>query len=276
MKNLLNEEYFHIGTNEILKELWVNIQTDQIYENCLISYGGLFTSHQNKFTLSDWISYKIDCNNYDVLEFMYSLKSILIKYKEDSKFLSIRTENDYKNLKDSGFIKILKKPIIIYKYLSPDIYTEVLDYEKISSHYDLLYIDPYSHKFLNPFSVNTMYALNSECIDYYRKLEVDYDNHKILEISDKTYIKEPSNEYTELVNYIRSLFHIINSNSYEEFIYKLSNAKNTIEKDILDNGYGNLPFLHSTKINKEKLVNVILRNIYREKYIEEQKRLLKK
>lgn len=276
MNKLLEEEYFHIGTDRIYKELWLNIQMEQIHDSCLISYGGLFTSHQNKYTLSDWISYKLDCNNPEFLNYMYSLKSILIKFKEHSKFLSVNTENDYKNLKDSGFVKTLEKPITVYKYFSPDIYKEVLDYEKIAEFYDLLYINPYAHEYLRPFSINTMYALNPDCIDYYKQLEVDYENHTILNESKPMYIEEPSKEYYKLLNYIRNLFPNIVAPTYEEYLYKLSKIKNSIIEEITENESIDFSFLNSTEINKEELINIIIRNIYKEKYLEAQKRLLKK
>lgn len=274
MNKLLEEEYFHIGTDKILKELWINIQMEQIHNSCLIPYGGLFTSHQNKYTLSDWLSYKMDCNNNDVLNYMYSLKSILIKYKCDTKLLTINTENDYRNLKDSGFVKTLDKPIIVYKYLSPEIYKEVIDYEKVSEHYDLLYINPYAHKNLNPFSIRTMYALNPNCIDYFKQLKVDYENCKILSTSNKMYIEEPSNEYYKLVDYIRSLFPDIESVSYNEYIAKLNIVKNNIEFDLSSTNYSSIPYRNNICISN--IVNVIIRNVFRENYLKEQKRLLKK
>ena len=65
----------------------------------------------------------------------------LIKFKEDTRFLRIKTKEDFNNLKQSGFITQLENPIVLrgdYDYIYIH---ELLDYEKISEHYDLIYIE---------------------------------------------------------------------------------------------------------------------------------------
>ena len=96
MSKLLSNEYFHLGTDEIYKELWENIQTNQISNLFTKPCGGLWTSPINPYTLCDWIGYKIDETSQDELEIIKYLKSSLVKFKEDCKFISIENSNDYK------------------------------------------------------------------------------------------------------------------------------------------------------------------------------------
>lgn len=269
MNELLNEEYFHLGTDKILKELWLYPQMDQLYNIILKPYGGLWTSHQNKYSLSDWISYKEDINNNDELEYMQSLKSCLIKFKKDSNFISIQTNNDYKNLKDSGFVKTLNKPIIINKWYYEEEIHEIIDYEKLCLYYDLLYVNEHAHKVLRNYSVRTMYALNPECIEYYRPIVTDFEDYKIIKIGNKTHINEPNKEYYNLYNNIKNLFSIINDSDYNSYINKLYNESKRIINDLNENKY-------NIKNYDSKIVDTIVRNIYREKYLEKKKILLKK
>ena len=116
MDKLLKDEYYHLGTNIILKELWLYPQMPQIHKKYIKPIGGLWTSQQNDHTLCDWIGYKEESIEPFDKELINHLNSSLIKFKEDSKLIKIENNNDYKNLKDSGFVKILKEPLIINKY----------------------------------------------------------------------------------------------------------------------------------------------------------------
>ena len=271
MKKLLQDEFYHYGCDKILKELWLYPQMDQIYTNYIKPYGGLWTSHQNKYTLSDWISYKEDVDNFDQIESLYYLNSCLIKFKENSKLLSIENENDYKNLKDSGFVKILDKPIIIDKWYYKKCINELLNYEKICEYYELLYINNTAHSNLYNFSIRTMYALTPNSIEYYKPIKVDYENHKIIEIKDKQFISEPNDNYYKFIQFVKTLFKDINENNYDLYIEELYNEMNDIIK-YLKNNVESYKF---NDINNLYLIETVVRNIYREKYLLKQKVLHK-
>lgn len=270
MNTLLNEEFIHIGTDTIKKELWLYPQMDQIYKDYIKPYGGLWTSHQNEYSICDWIEYKEEEN---LLEEINHLKSCLIKFKENSKLLIINTNNDYINLKDSGFIKTLSTPIILDKWYYKLIINELIDYEKISNFYDLLYVNDNAHKNLRNYSIKTMYALKPECIDYFTPITIDYNNHKILDIKNKIYIEEPNKEYFLLINYVKELFNTIHNDNYEIYIKELYNESKRIIKYLKEN----INLIKINQIsNKNLLIETVVRNIYREKYLEKQKTLIKK
>ena len=270
MNQLLNEEYVHIGTNTISKELWLYPQMDQIYKDYIKPYGGLWTSHKNKDTVCDWIEYKEEENKLEEIE---NLKSSLIKFKENSKLLIINNTNDYNNLKVSGFIKKLSTPIIIDKWYYKLIINELIDYEKISLFYDLLYVNDTAHENLRNYSIKTMYALKPDCIDYYKPLIIDYNNHKILKKLNKIYIEEPTKEYILFITYVKTLFKNINDDSYEIYIKELYNESKRIIKYLKEN----INLIKINQIsNKNLLIETVVKNIYREKYLEKQKTLIKK
>ena len=67
------------------------------------------------------------------------------------------------------------------------------------------------------------------------------------------------------------MFYEIKSNNYDEYINELIKLK----KHIIDNisEEKNIPYLNNTSINKYLLIQTIVKNIYREKYLEKQKKL---
>lgn len=272
MSKLLNEEYHNLGTNDIKKELWLNVQMDQLYKNYIKPYGGLWTSHLNNYSISDWISYKKEKNDLDELDSIRYLNSCLVKFKKDSKFISLENNNDYKNLKDSGFVYKLDTPLKLNTWYTKTI-DELIDYEKISNYYDLIYINPISNTTLSNYSINTMYALNPSCIEYYKPITIDIDKNKILTIGTKKNIKEPTKEYYDLINTIKIMFQkqIICTN-YNEYINKLYELSKSIEQTLL-NDIDNIDY---PILDKKRLINIIIRNIYREEYLKTKKLLLKK
>lgn len=274
MEKLLNDEYYHLGAKNFYKELWLYPQMEQIYTNYIKPLGGIWTSHTNPFTLSDWIGYKEETENFNI-EYLNYIDSSLIKFKNNSKLLKIENGIDYKNLKDSGFIKILETPIKIQKWYSDLLIDEIIDYEKICEFYDLMYVTDFAHKNLSNFSVRTMFALNPNCIEYYKPLTVNYEKHKILNVGKKKFIKEPDISYYKLVDYIRNLYPHINEKDYNTYINILIKETKNIENNLIEN-INNINLSIPNTINKLEVIKTILRNIYREQYLNKQKILLKK
>lgn len=274
MGKLLQEEFFHLGTDKIFIEQWLNIQMDQIYKNCIKPYGGLWTSHQNPFSLCDWLEHKQQIEPFNRFDY-YFISSCLIKFKENAKLLQINNENDYKNLKESGYIITLKDPIILDKGYYKKVLNELLDYEKISDFYDLLYVNNQVDVSLQNYSVKTMLALNPNSIEYYKPLVVDYENNRIIETKKKEYIKKPDDSFYKFIDYVRSLFYDIDESTYDEYIKKLySLTKNIIKK--INSEINNMNLNLPNYIDINQLIDSAVKNMYREKYRDTQKRLIKK
>lgn len=275
MEKLLQEEFFHFGSNKILKELWLDIQTCQVGSNYIKPYGGIWTSHSNNYTLCDWLEYKEnkDPMNFDV--YVGQRPSCLIKFKDNSKLLKIENDLDFKNLKDSGYTKKLRNPIEINRYT---FYTttidEIIDYDKIATDFDLLYVSNIYNDYFRNYSVVSMLGLNPESIEYYKSVEADYINHQIIKIGEKEYITEPCQEYYDLVNKIKLLFSKIEYTNYDEYIKKLSIMKKELEEKTIEMiRTSNVKSLQN--IDMLLIAKTILGNIYKEKYTEVQKKLLK-
>lgn len=261
MSLLLDDEYFHFGTDILYKELWGKIQ--MIHKsNYTKPIGGLWTSPVNSYYLCDWLRYREFRDRYNFDLFVANQKSSLVKFKSDAKLLNISTENDFKNLKDSGFVTTLDEPIKLYTCDKP-IY-ELPDYEKISEYYDLMYVDYFVHECFTQYCVNTMLAINSSAVEYYKSLDVDYLNHTINSISEKKYIIEPNKEYYEFLKYVRELLGSIDARSYDEFIEKLNKLKRSIIEDLEKNfDFSKLNLPKGIDINK--FVIATSNNIFSEK-----------
>lgn len=275
MEKLLQQEFFHFGSNKILKELWLNIQTCQSGTNYIKPYGGIWTSHINSYNICDWLAYKEEKDpiNFDI--YVGQKTSCLVKFKDDSKLLKIENNNDFKNLKDSGYTKKLETPIEINRYTYYTItIDETIDYDKIANEYDLLYVSNIYEDYFRNYSIVSMLGLNPDSIEYYKSVEADYLNHQIIKIGEKQYITEPSHDYYDLVNKVRLLFTTINSQNYSDFIEKLSKMKKELEEKTIEiiraSNIKSLQDFHELLIAK-----TILGNIYKEKYTEAQKKLVK-
>ena len=267
MKDLLKKEYLHLGTDHIYKELWQNIQMDQLYQLSK-PYGGLWTSHtrfQNN-RLCDWIDYLAD-DEYELERLKYQ-KSCLVKFKENIRFLEIKNNNDFKNLEESGLIKKVTTKLEDLNYTV----RKMPNYEKISELYDLLYIDFDAHPSLKNYCFNTMLALNPEAIEYYAPVSIDIDAQKITKREEKKKITEPDQKYYELVKHLNNTFKDIEFNgNYQEYILKLNSFKN----DLLNVLKTDIKGKYLDDVNTNILIDTIIQNLYREKYLEKQKILLK-
>lgn len=266
MEKLLEREYFHFGTDNIYKELWMNLQMRKLNSSYTKPIGGLWASNLDKYYISDWLRYVEMKEPYNFDMIVGTKPSCIIKFNENSKFLKIENENDYKNLKDSGFIINLEKPLIINQNYMPTTITEIPDYEKIAEHYDLMYINVFLNECFKQYRVDTMLAINPESIEYYKSIDAYYPAHEILSISDKKQIIEPNKEYYEFLKYVRTLFTKIEATTYEEFIDKLNKLKESII-DYLKENYDLEKLKLNPIINPNKVIKTAVENIYKENYI---------
>ena len=107
---LNNNEYIHIGTNKIYKELWQNIRTEQTYNNFVKPYGGLYCSNKSE-NICDWLNY-LNIENKDFYNYAFSRPACIVKLKDNSKILYIENKNDLDYLKDNNLM-IDKKIILL-------------------------------------------------------------------------------------------------------------------------------------------------------------------
>lgn len=267
METILDKEYFHFGTKDIRKELWLNLYMQRKYTNYSKPLGGLWCSKQNEYTLSEWLMYIEDLSetregyNYD--DYVHGKDSSLVKFKPTSKLLEIKNSNDFKNLEDSGYMKTLKEPISIYNRIDYMYIYKIPDYEKIKTIYDLLYINSYADKSLYQYSVDTLLAINPNSIEYFKPLICDYTNKKIISIGDKQNIKEMNSSYLVLLKYIKELVK-------KEFNDDLYVMRNKLFKLLLNDK--NITNLIPNNIDKSHALGVAITNSYNE--LQDEKKLI--
>lgn len=261
MSSLLDQEYFHAGSSYIREELWENLQLDQFHPDYIKPYGGLWTSRSRMDIgrISDWVDYLEDDEPLLFLNISY-LKGCLVKFCDDAKFLEIQDKNDFQNLKDSGFtIKNVAG------------YPEILDYEKLSEIYDLLYISPFAHPSLRNYCIRTMLALKSSAIEYYRDVSADYPPRHIVKVGDPKPIPPVSSEYLKLkAKIIRQFQEGFSYKSYDDYLLQLNQYKKWFFANFkASNPNIKLP----NEVWKHDAVETILENLYHEKYLEKKRTL---
>lgn len=262
MENMLDKEYFHFGTDNIRRELWLDLYMQNNYTNYSKPLGGLWCSPINNYNFCDWLIYKEEEMPYDYDTYVSNRKSCLVKFKDNKKLLAINTKNDFKNLKDSGMTITLDTPIRIFKIYDYIYIKELPDYEKINSYYDLLYISPFADETLYQYSVNTMLALKIDSIEYYKPIDCDYYSKKIDSIGEKHFIKGLSNDYIKLLKYLKELLtnYSISSFNKNELLKKLlcdEYVKSLLPNDIDNEHMLGVAIINSfNKIQNEKKLNL--------------------
>ena len=173
-----------------------------------IPYGDFWACPNNNIegSISDRTDYILENQDGKFLRYNEN-KGCLFNLKETASILYLLTDDD---------VKIAKEKFSNGKYI---------DYEKISSAYDALYVNPYSFSYIlrqNEFyswNVRSLVVFNLDCIEEYVPFEFEIIKNEgafIKKIGTPQNIKSlPSNYY-----YIRSI------------IYKLLKIK--MEKQIID------------------------------------------
>lgn len=195
MENLLEKTYIHIGTDQIQKDLWYDVQNQDSKP-----IGGLWTSPYIKECVCDWLEYVGEHPECFLRESM--TKGCMIYFDPYAKLLNIRNKSK-----------------------------EDLDFEEISKHYDLFYVHPEINKDFSNWSVRTMYVLNPEVIKRYIPLEIEstkispyHIHYSIKKMGEFKQIEE----YSDVYHQIFSIF----MNKYKN-ILSLKN-KTEIKKNILE------------------------------------------
>lgn len=260
MEELLKKEYMHWGTNNLKEELWLDISHDRFHSNNIKPRGGLWCSRFD-YGLGDWIDY-IKRNNCEWDEFLGRKKCCLVKFKENARLARIETKEDYLHLYDLGYIKDLSEPeTITINHRKAEIkYT--LDYDKLRKDFDLIYINPYLSPELELYRVHSILVFNSNAIEYYKPVEVDYYDEEIITEEDKKYIEKPNEDYYKFLNYIKNLFNNLNYN--DNFLDDLIKFKNELIAYLKEH-FNELGYNIGNDVDINLLIENTINNIYYKK-----------
>ena len=272
MKDLSKEEFFHVGTNNIKRELWEDEQMLIDVPGYAKSIGGFWTSMMNPYSVCDWLEFEQgqDCysNKYDS---HIITDSCIVKLKDDAKVLTIFSREDFDNARKNGLTTHLDKPMEHFNYYETVYFDEILDYDRIAENYEAILINPNTHESLYPHSVITLYITNPDAILYYKPATVDLDNMKITEVGEKKTINALDNNYYKAFSIIESYFPNITCDSYEEYIEKLCEIRKKIESMVCRDE--NLKRYFKKDIDTYRALRTIVSNIVAKKYKEKKKEL---
>ena len=260
MEEVLKREYIHWGTDNLKEELWLNISHDRFHSNNVKPRGGLWCSRFG-FGLGDWIDY-IKRNNYMWDEFLGRKKCCLVKFKENARLAKIDTKEDYLRLYELGYIKDLSETeTITINHRKAEIrYT--LDYDKLCKDFDLIYINPYLSNELELYRVPSILVFNSNAIEYYKPIQVDYYDEEIIEEGEKKFIQKPNEDYYKFINYINEIFNKLNYS--DNFLEELELLKDKLSECIKEN-FSELGFNIGNEVDINLLIENTISNIYYKK-----------
>ena len=268
MNNLLDEEYMHIGTNRISRELWKDEQSVLDYNDYAKPIGGLWTSPINSYTICDWMEYETEQDNFPVkYDCTYLNDACIVKVKNNAKLLTIKTKEDFDKLDDMKLLIHLDKPIKFYYYYDYLEFDKMPNYDKIAERYDVIYINPYVDTSLYKHSVITLLILNPDVIEYYKPVVLNLEKMEIHNAGEKSYLEEVSADYKELVKKIEGLFTDINTNDYKIYIEKLYEMKRQVEMLAFKKHYKNMD---------NNVIHTIIENEVAKRYKAKRKELLLK
>lgn len=260
MEELLKQEYIHWGTSELKEELWLNLSHDRFHSNNVKPRGGLWCSRFN-FGLGDWIDY-IKRNNYMWDEFLGRKTCCLVKFKENARFAKIETKEDYLKLYELGYINDLSESEMITINHKKTEVKYTLDYDKLCKDFDLIYLNPYLSNELALYRVPSVLVFNSNAIEYYKPIQVDYYNEEIINVGEKKYIQKPNEDYYKFVNYISETF---NSLDYsDKFLDDLVKFKDDLISYVKEH-FSEFGFHIGNDVDTNLLIENTINNIYYKK-----------
>ena len=234
METLTKNEYLHNGNSIIYKELWNKLYMNPLNHKYVKPIGGFWSTKYYE-SFSEWMDFLY----YSRPEMYWQAKyknNLIFKLNDETKILKLEDKNDYKNLKDSGFTKKLDRPIEMPNYFNYDTIYEIPDYYKIEELYDAIYVNPGADISLKTFAVNTMLVTNPNAIDYFKTIDLTFEEDQDVHISymtvnsigKKQKIKEVTEKYNKLVELIKKDFikHLAQATNEEELISILEHLKN--------------------------------------------------
>ena len=155
-------KYLTVGTNEITRELFRNIEDTDA--SSMKPRGGLWlTKYENEY-YNEWIDYLLE----DSVTFYYKSKGSSI-WEQPCSLVTLNESANILKLADNDTLNLLKK-----KYYLDD---DKFSYQALSRNYDGVYVDMYNllhdtdlktRDRLYKFGVNSLVLFNLDCIDYYQ------------------------------------------------------------------------------------------------------------
>lgn len=275
----MKKQYVTTGTSTISKNIFRNILRP-LDNYTFKPNGGLWSSEFNEYIISEWFDYIISVNP-DLQLFKDITKASVFTLKEEAKILKINSYEQIENLskKYPSYHHILG----FYQNLTPE-YT-IFDFEELSKEYDGIDVNYYSINYFGKlksfktWSVNTLLLFNIDCIESYQSIEIKpnnpYDSEELPIIekrSNKKIIKDSSQIYIYLYNYIKILFNELINNyknitDYNNFFDIVVIVTNKCIKTIKEEKKKELEELfielnnEEIPLYKEEQKDIVIRNI---------------
>ena len=169
-----NKEYIMIGTNTITKDIFRKVLRP-LNNYSFIPNGGFWASEYiDDEKISQWFQYLL--NNTEIIEKKDINSAVIFTLKNNTKLLII---NNYYQI-----LELAKKYPSYHHILGyNDEITErttSIDFEKLSKHYDCVYIDYKNIQNENKtnvfreWDINTLLLFNLDCIKEYKQVEITY------------------------------------------------------------------------------------------------------
>lgn len=233
MQNIKERKYITIGNPVITNDTFRNILRP-LNNYGFKPTGGLWASEYISpyQRISPWYEYLIE--EKDIARYIKKYKDLnsasLFTLKEDANILFI--DSTKKILELAKKYPSHHHNLNYIEKIEPN--NTIFDFEEISKIYDGIYVDfnkiyiEFKSKVFDTWSINTLLLFNLECIKEYQtlKINIDFDDLNPLpyikeeDISSSKTIKNRSNIYNKIYNYVESIFK-----------EKISSNKNKIFKD---------------------------------------------
>ncbi len=238
--------YIMIGSKIITKELFRPILRPLDNYSTKPSGGFWACEYKDLFRISDWFSLLL--SDPDIRKYKNIKYATLFSLKQTAKILNINTKEQVEYLQ-------AKYPSQHHQMFSYKNINEIpIDYEKLSTLYDGLYVDIYklsSYKATETFKnwdINSLVLFNLDCIDKYQSMNIN-DNNNLYYLSRIDGIKKEvlplSNDYiklyTQISKYIdNNLIKQYNQYTYSEFLDNITKTISKLCKKLCFKGDNNL------------------------------------
>ncbi len=213
MESILYKQFITVGTKDIRSELFIPVQRPNGYTSFKPRKGIWATEYNfKKGFICDWLTFLE--KNPDLATWRFN-EAVIFKLKDNSRICYIRNLNDIIRLSQEYPFLQYKFSYNGWKKLSERL---SINYEKLSDDFDAIYIDltniPKEMKMpqreFYSFDVNSLILSNTECIEHYQSVDMNFTDkkkHFIISISELKKIPKKDPKYCELLALIRDTVH---------------------------------------------------------------------